>query len=747
MNLNRLSDGATPLGKTALDDNQEPEIKKYWIAIRRRWMLVGSVAGIVFASAAVFTFLQPKIYQTTAKLVVQNSKTSDAATLLESTSLVAAPSTTATQVEIINSIDLLRKSYLKMPANERNKGFRAPNTPPKWAYNITSSKDTNVISVMTQAYTPEAAADYANIISETYLNDDRDRNAEGSRLGRIAIEGELTRAQSQLSVATAQLAAYQQKTHLLIPDTQVGGLVTAIATLKTDLYTAKADDSSNQAKVAQVQGELQRTAPEVHAGETTAENPDYRNLQNQIATLQASIAQTRQTFTSTSPEMVQLRNQLAEAENRLTSFNRTMITSQSTARNPVLDTLIQVYSEAKALAVVSSARVDALNKQIDQIDNELKGYPQQVRHYGDIAQKVAAIKATVDQLTTRYFSLLIEERSSIANGLIASRAEVNKIPASPKIPLNLLLGAVLATILGVIAGLIADFLDNKIHRPEDVEQLTGLAVLSMVPEAVSTQTGDRLYIGHVDPAHAFIESFRMLRNNISFMIPQSKSQCIGVTSAIMSEGKSTVSSNLAIVSALDRKRVLLVDIDLRRPTVHHWMKVPNNVGLSNVIRGLATPEEAIQSTAWEGLDCLTSGPLPPDPTEFLNMAETRALIEQLRGMYDTVILDAPPCIGLSDMQVIAGMADGLVMVTALDRTPKQAIQSSIQMINRSAGRVLGLAINRVARSNGSYYGYYSYYSYGYAQEGDAGGKKRRKRSRRKDGTGSGSDSDRTHTNV
>jgi capsular exopolysaccharide synthesis family protein len=253
-----------------------------------------------------------------------------------------------------------------------------------------------------------------------------------------------------------------------------------------------------------------------------------------------------------------------------------------------------------------------------------------------------------------------------------------------------------------------------------------LPVLTFVPEAKAPE-GGRLFFGVAEPNHAFTESFRLLRNNVSFALPDTKLVTIAVTSAAISEGKSTVSVNLAIALAMDGKKVLLVDSDLRRPTIHKWMDISNEVGYTSVVVGTATLEEAVQPTQWEGLSALPSGPLPPGATEFLNSKKSHDTVAKIAELYDVVVLDAPPCTGLSDMQVISKLASGVIVVACLESTPKPLLVNTMRLLRQASAPLIGIVINRTkgtGKGKYGYYGYYGYYGsygyygyYGYEQEG------------------------------
>ena len=189
------------------------------------------------------------------------------------------------------------------------------------------------------------------------------------------------------------------------------------------------------------------------------------------------------------------------------------------------------------------------------------------------------------------------------------------------------------------------------------------------------------------------------------------------------EGKSTTCANLALAMAMDGKRVIIVDCDLRRPSMHTLLGVSREVGVTNVLTGSSTLEEAIVSGGVPGLDVLPTGPLPPNPTEVLNAPSTRRLFTELAERYDVVLVDCPPSAGLSDVQVISTLVDGLLLVVTINETLRERLRIAIRALALAGAPLIGVVINRLdMRRQG--YGYYYYY---YAEDGTGERKKKRRR--------------------
>lgn len=204
------------------------------------------------------------------------------------------------------------------------------------------------------------------------------------------------------------------------------------------------------------------------------------------------------------------------------------------------------------------------------------------------------------------------------------------------------------------------------------------------------------------------EAYRTLRTNIQFSSFDEEMKIITVTSSRPSEGKSTVACNMAVTFAENGNRVLLIDADLRRPTVHKKFKLPNSLGIVNLILEPQRMNEIIHEDVIEGLDIVTSGAIPPNPSELLGSKRNRALLSKLREEYDTIILDTPPLLAVTDAQVLTTISDGTVIVAQHGVTKKDEILQAKSLLEKVKGNILGVVLSQIPMDDNSHYYYYSY---------------------------------------
>ena len=208
------------------------------------------------------------------------------------------------------------------------------------------------------------------------------------------------------------------------------------------------------------------------------------------------------------------------------------------------------------------------------------------------------------------------------------------------------------------------------------------------------------------PKSPIAEQFRTIRTNIQFSSVDEELQTMIVTSSGPAEGKSTTTANMAVVFAQQGKRVLLIDADLRKPTVHYTFRTENHIGLSNVLTRQASLEEAVTVTAQDKLWVLPSGPIPPNPSELLGSKGMQTLLEQAKDDYDVIILDTPPVLAVTDAQVLANLADGVVLVVSSGKTEIDAAKKAKELLESAKAKILGVVLNNKKVQDSQYYYYY-----------------------------------------
>jgi capsular exopolysaccharide synthesis family protein len=722
------------------------DIHEYLDIFFRRRRLIGLTMIIVIMLGAIFTITRRPKYESIAELVVTTTASPSASSsggsdqqgdlsLLSDLQALTRSRNVDTQVEVMSSPDLLDEAFNKLGMKKQEKGFRVLEeqkdfktiTIPDWAWNVSNKKNTDVIRIKAESYDPDCAAILANSIAQTFLDRDRQANNQATKQAREYVEKEVKKTERQLTVANTKLAVFKKKSGLVSPDEQLLKIADYMAQLQMDRDSAQSDVKTTQSQITAISKQLAQQKQMVTSATSVQLNPEFSWTVGTIDSLYGQRAALLQEYTPKSKEVRKAEGQIADAQHQLSTVSQKIFQGEVTSRNPVRDQIVPQYALEIAANAAASAKLSVLDRIMAERKKQFLALPEQDRQLVEILTRVNIITQTYNLLSTKYYDLVINEQSALPNGLLVSRGRVPEKKASPSYPLYAALFILLGALVSAAAAVLAERIDTRIHDQMLPEKIIGSVPLGAIPN-IEGQTGTRVRIGELEHNNAFLESFRILRNNIAFSSVDRELKVLAVTSPGRSAGKSTICVNLAIAMAMDGKRVLIVDGDLRRPSIHNWMNISREVGLTNVIQGLCPVDKAIFETGIERVWCLPSGPLPPNPTEFLNSQQSRRIFKELSGKYDMVIVDTPPATGLSDVQVISNLVDGVLMVVTINNTLRPYLHVAMRTLRQVGAPIIGFVLNRLElkrQGYGYYYNYYYYYDYD--EETDELNRKKRRR--------------------
>ena len=411
----------------------------------------------------------------------------------------------------------------------------------------------------------------------------------------------------------------------------------------------------------------------------------------------------------------------------------------------VLDTITRQIDERvkssisglKSRMVTLRTQADANQKMLEDAKTLDAQNSAKYRPYWNAKRELEKKSKMRDLLQARLQVENIEQnipRASIVQ--VTDLAEPGIKPVEPNLPLNVILGIIVGLVGGIGFAFFVEYLDTSFKAIDEVEQTLGASVIGIVPQNVG-------YLKD-DPTAAYAEAYRVLRTNVLFGRKNETMNTITVVSGGAAEGKSTTIMNLATVFAQNDNRVLLVDSDLRRPSLHRILGVSNAIGLTSYLLKQKTLEETILVSPIKGLDFLPSGKLASTSMGILNSTRMKEFFDEVRTRYDYVFFDSPPIMGVSDASVLASLVDMVVLVVQHRKYPQSMTLRAKQTVEKVGGNLLGIVLNNISINQDSYYYYYSgyyydYYSKNYDSEGGYGGSSgeygyegRRRRSRRRD---------------
>jgi len=353
------------------------------------------------------------------------------------------------------------------------------------------------------------------------------------------------------------------------------------------------------------------------------------------------------------------------------------------------------------------ANLDSLAKSVDDARKKDADMTEKYRPYFEARRRLDDLQKLRGAVHLRILQETVDAalpKTSIVE--ITDPAEPGRKPVSPNIPLNIMLGIIVGLMVGVGLAFFIEYLDTSVKTIDDVERALQAPVLGVIPQNVSSLIKE-------GPESPHAEAYRVLRTNILFSRKLEQANSLTVVSGGAGEGKSTTIFNLAVVFAQNGQRILLVDSDLRRPSLHKLLNVSNSVGLTNYLLRQTSLEDVIQTTSIPTLDFMPSGKLPSSSLGILNSTQMKDFIKEAKQRYEFVFFDSPPIMGVSDASILASEVDLSVLVIQYRKYPQAMTLRAKQMVEKVGGTLLGVVLNNINISQDSYYYYYSGYYYDY----------------------------------
>ena len=673
----------------------------YWRIIRIRKTVILAVFLLVVLTATLVTFVYPESYASVARIRIERD-ISDITPLQGSPALSLGydPYFIQTEFEVIQSEVILGKVISDLDLNRK---WAPPGEPPlkseqtmamlKGHMDLRPVRNTSLIEIRVYSENKNEAADLANKIAETYQ---AHRIDERMRLGNRGIESLLkTLEERQAKVRDAQKRVDDLREKLKISDAFAAGDTPTILFSAETLRRFESLRIESQAELAREQtlldqlkglsvDQLAQAIPS-----TGAQDPLLTTLLEQKTMAEQRLVALRKDFGPENTEVLKVSSQVEDLNNKIKDRVTGFLTGLETKVTAMKNSLAELKKS------VEEASQNDINKATESRPYwEAKRALEESQRFRQLIDQKILIERT---------DLSLPKTSMVE---IVDRAVPGMRPVRPNKTLNIALGVVVGLVVGVGLAFFIEYLDTSVKTIDDVERALGSAVLGVIPQNV----GILLDEGAESP-HA--EAYRVLRTNLLFSRKDDKLNTLAVVSAGAGEGKSTTVFNLACVFAQSGQRVLIVDSDLRRPTLHKMLRVTNSVGLTNYLLKQNSLEEVIQTTSLPTLDFLASGKLPSSSLGILSSSQMRDLINELKQHYDFVFFDSPPVMGVSDASILASEVDMTLQVIQYRRYPQPMNIRAKQMIEKVGGNLVGIVLNNINMSQDESYYYYSGYYHDY----------------------------------
>ncbi len=696
-----------------VEDFAVPLTHYLWVLRRNLWRIGGFVFVVVTAVLLYSLQLTP-IYESAAMLEIENQtpmfRIGDGGFSFDNRSF---DTVVATQLEVLDSSEIAAQVVRELRLDQHpdfNPAARkapaagrqaAPERRPEPAslpgLTVRRRDETYLLEVGYRSPNPELAAAVANAAARAFVQHGflaQYRNtAELSKW----LNKQLEELKAKLERSQQALRSFEKENKVVNPEDRSNLMNIKLQALLEELTRAQTERLQKQSAYQSVEaGDLESLA-------ISDQGEPLRRLGDRLEQAETDLAEAAAQYGPNHPTYKRLSNQLQRTKTLL-----------ETSKQRVLARLGADYKQAQA-------RENSLSAAVTEQRNELDRLSAAASDYNFLKREVESQTKLYEELLKKVNEASINASIRATNLRLVGLASPPGEPVSPKISVNVLLAFLIATTIAIGAALTADYLDRTLRSSEQVEQWLSLPVLASLPRVQGKRAPSELLgLGGSAPARALVQSSKplnetltMLRTSVLLASPAADLRLLLVASAAPAEGKSTVASGLALALAQQLEspsRVLLVDSDLRRPSVHSIFGLPNRVGLSTVLEGQSDLEASIlPSGAAENLLVLPAGPSPRFASELLTMHMAK-ILENLRQEFRYVVIDSAPLLVCADTTILSTLADGVLLVARAGETPRDAVSAALRQLRRARASVLGLVLNQVRPSfqpgYGSYYGSY-----------------------------------------
>jgi exopolysaccharide transport family protein len=712
-----------PTGEMNLPPEEGGELGTFslkWILafLVRRRVLIAATSAVVFVLALTAFMMQRPQYSATALLMINAGQEN---VLSQNQMITNNNQIVPTQV-VDSQLEVLRSSLLAerlvdslglMNDPEWNALLEEGQPAPQLDAAQTAAARQEVIDAVSDAITVRRrgltyavevsvtsqsaahSAEMANRLVELFQQYQTESRIQSAARANSWLAQRLEALRADVQAREAEVERYRAESGLI---SSQGTLLIEqqLTDLQTQLNQVRADLAERQSRYAQLQ-DLINQGGSADTIAAVLNSVVITQLRAQEATVARRQADFENRYGEAHPALANVR---AEREDIRNQINAEIRRIQTGLRNDV---------------DIAAGRVAALQSNLDALRGQLSGGGEQVVRLRELEREAAAARTVYESFLQRAHEIDDQGAVTTAPAQLISAAVPPLKPTSPRLSISLVMSLALAFGLGLAAAFLAEALDEGFASSEDVERRTGSPALSSIPrlrrrelrQSASRTQHPAAYLLERQMS-AFTEAFRVLRTTILFAAGQPKTQVVAITSALPSEGKTTVSLCLARVSALSGQRVLLIDCDLRRRSLKEVLDIEPQVGLLQVLSGETHWRQAIYSDDASGMCVLPVSGSGFTPKEIFGAEDMSRLLAELRGSFDLIILDCAPVLAVAETRVAAAKADCVVLVSRWQKTPMRAVRAALRQLSDAGANIRGVALNGVERTAPGYYSYPSY---------------------------------------
>lgn len=559
---------------------------------------------------------------------------------------------------------------------------------------ITPVKNSQLVKVSFMSHNPELSMNVANAMAEAYIDYDLESRVDASKKARVFLVNQIENTKAKVESSEKKLNAYASKNTVIFLDGDNQSILNKkIAEVSAALSGATTERMQKEA----IYREIKESGTENPA---ILNNPLIQGLKNKKASLETKYINLSKALTPDHPEMINLKSEISATQDVIEQEKFNLITS--------------IESDYKT----AINQEENLREEFEAQQERVLDFQERTVQYQILKREVEINKGLYNNLLQRLNEVGVTAMSTATSIQVVDKAIYPRAPYKPNKPRNFLLSIVFGLMGGVGLAFLVEYFDNTtINDAQEIERGMHLTSLGMIPFHKELNAVNRPHIIYSDTPNPIAEAFRSISTFILLSSSSKPPRIILVTSPGEKEGKTTCSINIAKALAETLGNGVIIDADLRRPKLHNSFGLDNEFGLSTSgdIEFEGIDKILIKPTSVRGLNVITAGPVIPNPSELLCSSRVKDLLDALYTMYDFVIIDAPPILGLPDSVYLSSLVDATVLVVRAGETSRNALVETKRILNNVHARLLGVVLTGVKKDDLKY-GYYSYYSSHYFKE-------------------------------
>ena len=725
LSANRFPQRAIPYGPLGAYGGGSPDpdfrltLLEYWrIAAKRKWVILSILAAFLVLGTS-RTLMETPLYTSTARLQIDRNvakvveggnvtpvEGSDSEFLRTQYELLksrAMAERVASALKLGEDAEFLKPRGVSLWGTLRNlinfDGQSSKKIPERAALQAAATQvvasnlavrpvpGSRLVDISYSDPNPSHAQRIVTAYANAFIASNLDKRFEANAYAKTFLEDQLKQLKLILEESGRSMMNFAEKEQIVVVTEKSSIAESNLANANAVLGNTTTERIKNEQLWRQVETADAINMPQLLSNSVIAGLRDKRNL------LATEYQEKLETYKPSYPAMVQLKNKIAEIDRQLATEVKT-----------IKDSLRAAYESSKSQEA-------ELLKQVETLRAEVLDLQKRSIQYNILKREVDTNRTLYEGLLQRYKEVDVASGVGSNNVFVVDRAQVPFSPSSPLISRALLLSLVLGLGAGLGTAYVLERLDDTLRTSEESERITGFATLGIIPKIPGGTSIDTEF---TDPGSGLSEAYRSLCTALQFATESGLPKTLFVTSAGPSEGKSFTALAVARHFALMGLKVLLVDADLRNPSLHKKLGIDNTTGLSNYLTGECSPPETFQKTAIANLAVMASGPLPPNAADLLASSRLFSLLSVGLEVFDLIVLDGPPVMGLADAPLLSSAAAATVFVVGAGQARKGTVSGAIKRLQYARGTIIGTVLTKYDARNAGYgYGYSYGYGYGY----------------------------------